>query len=69
MKTKVIHTQSLAVDNTPDGRAWVGEWVKAWTKLGYSVIEESETTGSIYTKLWTMIEIGGEDDAAKDCKG
>ena len=66
MKTKVAHIQSLTVDNTPEGRAWIGAWVKAWTKLGYSVIEESETTGSIYEKLWTMFEIGGEDDAEKD---
>ena len=65
MKTNVVHTQSLAANNTPEGRRWVADWTAAWTKLDYSVIEESETTGSVFVKMWTMIEIGGDDDAAE----
>lgn len=65
MKTKIVHTQSLAADATPEGKAWLKDWVAAWTKLGYSVIESNETTGSVFVKIWTMIEIGGKDDAVE----
>ena len=33
MKTKIVHTQSLAADNTPEGKRWVAGWVKAMRPL------------------------------------
>lgn len=65
MKTKIVHTQSFVADNTPEGKRWVADWTAAWTRLGYSVIESNETTGSVFVKIWTMIEIGGDGDAEK----
>ena len=62
MKTRMIHTQSLAVDNTNEGHDWVNAWWECWKKHGYSIMEHRETTKSIYIKIWTQIEIGGDDN-------
>lgn len=51
---KAVHTQSLAIENTPEGRRYIEKWKKEWGKRGYLCLEKDENEDRIYVKIWKL---------------